>query len=152
MNSASQQSTIAQTLYRCVFHKRLVSHAFGTKVGYCNRSLKKTSPAPDPFYVATGKALRLAREGKKITQEQVGIAVGLSRTSINNIEKGRQKMLLDTFCNIAQALSEAPDVLLASCMKGEAASAVVDKRLRGLVPEEQQFIQEGIAQMGRRRK
>ena len=43
----------------------------------------------------------------------MGKAVGLSRTSINNIEKGRQKVLLDTFCKIARVIDERPEVLVA---------------------------------------
>ncbi len=86
-----------------------------------------------------------------MTQEQMGASVGLSRTSINNIENGRQKILLDTFCKIAKALGQEPAALLGSCMENESHSSVMDKRLRGLIPEEQQFIQEGIAEARRKK-
>ncbi len=82
----------------------------------------------------------------------MGAAVGLSRTSINNIEKGRQKILLETFCRIAKALEVAPQILLASCIESDTVPAAIDKRLQALVPKEQRWIQEGIAQVVRRTK
>jgi len=112
--------------------------------------LNKTSKASDPFYVLAGQAIRKVRESKGVSQEQLGKAIELSRTSINNMENGRQKMLLDTFCEIAKVLGEEPPALLALCCSSEN-SSTADKRLRGLSPEEQQFIQEGIAQSRRKK-
>ena len=47
-----------------------------------------------------------------MTQERLGTLVGLSRTSITNIEKGRQQVSLQQLYRIAEALGIAPDVLL----------------------------------------
>jgi len=39
-----------------------------------------------------------------MTQGRLGASIGLSRTSITNIEKGRQKLLIDTLWVIARVL------------------------------------------------
>ena len=108
--------------------------------------MKKASTAADTFYVAAGKVMRTAREKKGISQDQVGKAVGLSRTSINNIEKGRQKVLLDTFCKIARVIDEKPQALVALLPVPESVPDTVHKMLRQLPPGERQFIEEGIAE------
>lgn len=56
------------------------------------------------LYAILGNAIRSARLERKVTQDQLGKAVGLTRTSVVNIEKGRQKVPLDTLYNIARAL------------------------------------------------
>lgn len=47
-----------------------------------------------------------------MTQEKLGLLVGLSRTSITNIEKGRQHVLLHQVFAIASALKAPPEALL----------------------------------------
>lgn len=47
-----------------------------------------------------------------MTQEGLGEAVSLTRTSITNIERGRQKLLLHTLARIAHALGVATSELL----------------------------------------
>lgn len=43
------------------------------------------------FYLTVGNRIRLARKEKKIDQELLAKKIGLSRPSVINIEKGRQK-------------------------------------------------------------
>ena len=57
-----------------------------------------------------------------MTQERLGRLVGLSRTSITNIEKGRQHISLHQLFAIAEALRVRPDMLLPSA--GEAVDAL----------------------------
>jgi transcriptional regulator with XRE-family HTH domain len=64
------------------------------------------------IYLRLGKAIRQARKNTKMTQEELGVAVGLSRASITNIELGRQQMLLHTVYDIAQALKVPLESLL----------------------------------------
>lgn len=45
---------------------------------------------PDPFNVDLGALLRRLRLHRNISQEYVATAIGLERTSITNIEAGRQ--------------------------------------------------------------
>jgi transcriptional regulator with XRE-family HTH domain len=64
------------------------------------------------FYAEVGRRVRLARERAGLTQDVLAARVLLSRTSITNIERGRQKVLLHTFCSLADALGVAAAVLL----------------------------------------
>jgi transcriptional regulator with XRE-family HTH domain len=57
------------------------------------------------FYEQVGARVAAVRRGKrKLTQQALASMVSLSRTSIANIEKGRQKLLLHHFVDIAEAL------------------------------------------------
>ena len=58
----------------------------------------------DALYVEVGRLIRAARQAKSMTQEGLGALVGLSRTSITNIELGRQRLFLDTLHQIADKL------------------------------------------------
>lgn len=64
------------------------------------------------FYAEVGRRVRHARERAGLTQDALAGRVSLSRTSVTNIEKGRQKVLLHTLCNLADALGVTPDVLM----------------------------------------
>ena len=66
---------------------------------------------PDTFNEELGRRIRAARTGK-ITQEKLGELVGLSRTSITNIECGRQRLLVDQLVDIADAIGVAVDTLM----------------------------------------
>ncbi len=58
------------------------------------------------FYEEVGRRIRDARRRHKpvLTQDGLANLVGLTRTSITNVEKGRQKCLLHTLADIALAL------------------------------------------------
>lgn len=56
--------------------------------------------------------MRTVRLSENVTQEALAKLVGLTRTSLTNIEKGRQKILLHTFADLAAALRVAPAELL----------------------------------------
>ena len=58
----------------------------------------------DKFNSELGRKIRAAREIRRVTQEQLGSAVNLSRTSITNIELGRQRLLVDQLAGIASML------------------------------------------------
>ena len=64
------------------------------------------------FYAQLGIRIKGAREERGLTQDALGDSVGLSRTSITNVEKGKQKVLLHTFVNIANTLKVNPESLL----------------------------------------
>ncbi|MBZ5687066.1 MAG: helix-turn-helix domain-containing protein [Acidobacteriia bacterium] len=57
------------------------------------------------FYAAFGKLLAEMRRKRGISQEMLADELGLSRTSITNIEKGRQPVQLHTLYLIARLLS-----------------------------------------------
>jgi transcriptional regulator with XRE-family HTH domain len=64
------------------------------------------------FYVYVGQRIREERDRMGLTQEALASLVSLTRTSITNIEKGRQKLLLHTFVDIVNALQSSPSELL----------------------------------------
>jgi transcriptional regulator with XRE-family HTH domain len=80
------------------------------------------------LYGAFGKLMRLHREKREgMTQEKLGRLVGLSRTSITNIEKGRQHVSLHQLFAIAEALKVRPEALLPSSGEAGSASWLTDK-------------------------
>lgn len=66
------------------------------------------------FYQEVGRRIRDARKRRKptLTQEDLAERVGLTRTSITNLERGRQKTLLHTLADIADALQVHASSLL----------------------------------------
>jgi transcriptional regulator with XRE-family HTH domain len=111
----------------------------------------------DSFYRQVGKIIRTERELAELTQDELAVQVGLTRTSITNIEKGRQRIQLHTLYAIADELNISAFDLLPS-------SAAVDlstvERLlpKGLLPEEQEWVKSvlsvegGIAGSGGRKE
>lgn len=65
---------------------------------------------------------------KEMTQEKLGKIVGLSRTSITNIEQGRQHVPLHHLFSIANALKVPPAALL-PLEDGALAEHAIDERL-----------------------
>lgn len=66
----------------------------------------------DWFYEQFGLRVRRARLEMGLNQEALGHRVGLERSSISNIEKGRQKVQLHMLLEFATALEVAPTALL----------------------------------------
>lgn len=54
-----------------------------------------------------------------MTQEALASKISLSRTSVINIEKGRQQLLVHTLADIARALKVAPAELIPEFQIGE---------------------------------
>jgi transcriptional regulator with XRE-family HTH domain len=67
-------------------------------------------------YRAFGNLVRLHRERRRnpLSQEKLGRLVGLSRTSIVNIEKGRHHIVIHQLLAFARALKVRPEDLLPS--------------------------------------
>jgi transcriptional regulator with XRE-family HTH domain len=63
-------------------------------------------------YQELGRRARSARRAGGLTQQQVADRIGLSRTSVTNIELGNQQILLHTFFRLAAALGIEPVALL----------------------------------------
>jgi transcriptional regulator with XRE-family HTH domain len=60
----------------------------------------------EPFYVAMGRKIQDIREGKKMTQAQLGRCLNppTTRASIANIENGKQRVLAHTLMELAKAM------------------------------------------------
>jgi DNA-binding XRE family transcriptional regulator len=77
---------------------------------------KKRSDAARIFYVAVGRNIADLRRRQKLTQDALAQEVSLTRTSIVNIEKGKQQLLLHTLVQIAHALKAEPAELIPADM------------------------------------
>jgi transcriptional regulator with XRE-family HTH domain len=64
------------------------------------------------FYRELGRLIRNRRKAIPLSQEALGVNVGLSRTSITNIELGRQHLTLHMLYEFASALGVDPHHLL----------------------------------------
>ncbi|PYI50008.1 hypothetical protein DLM86_31190 [Paenibacillus flagellatus] len=73
----------------------------------------------DILYAIIGQRIRINRERFNMTQEEMGEKVGLTRSSIANIELGRQKIQLDTLYLVALALKLEVYELLPSVIELE---------------------------------
>jgi transcriptional regulator with XRE-family HTH domain len=62
----------------------------------------------DQFYIELGERLRAKREVLGLTQAEVAEAAGISRTSLTNIECGRQRILVDQLTLICRKLQASP--------------------------------------------
>ncbi|MEO0395711.1 MAG: helix-turn-helix transcriptional regulator [Cyanobacteria bacterium P01_A01_bin.137] len=100
----------------------------------------------DAFYVDLGQKVRAVREERKLTQEALASLLGITRTSVTNIEKGRQKMFLHTFLEIAQGLSVSPDALMPSM---QYSSSLEDALKEQLNQKELNWVQEAMNEIQR---
>jgi len=66
----------------------------------------------ESFYGDFGIRLRQARNRARLTQETLARRIGLTRTSVSNIESGRQRIPLHTLIQFASALGVKPASLL----------------------------------------
>jgi transcriptional regulator with XRE-family HTH domain len=64
------------------------------------------------LYEQFGRRVKKARLAAKLTQEEVASRVGLKRTSITNIERGRQHIVLHQLFLLASAVGVSPGELL----------------------------------------
>src|SRR2546430_16010603 len=69
------------------------------------------------IYRVIGQRVRAERHKRKLTQDELAEMAQLTRTSITNIERGRQKLLLHTLFAFAAAFEiEAKELLADICL------------------------------------
>ncbi|WP_146605845.1 helix-turn-helix domain-containing protein [Micromonospora craterilacus] len=66
----------------------------------------------DALLLALGHRVRLLRAERGLTQRQLAEAVGISRPSLANIERGRQETSVSVLLRLAAALGVTPGVLV----------------------------------------
>jgi transcriptional regulator with XRE-family HTH domain len=89
------------------------------------------------FLEAFGRAVRRLRQDRGMTQGELAARLSLGRTSITNLEKGRQSPPLSMLPEIASALGVDPLFLIANAIRdgnsaepGGLAATVHDEDLR----------------------
>jgi transcriptional regulator with XRE-family HTH domain len=90
----------------------------------------------EPFYREFGDRLRHARQAKRMSQAAVASEVGLSRTSVANIERGRQRMSLHLLMDFVRVLDVEPWDLLPPVHPEPEVKP--DRRLLEFSPEDQE--------------
>lgn len=71
-------------------------------------------PHLDAFYAQIGQQIRLLREKRGLTQDALASLMSLTRASIANIERGKQRMLAHSLVELASALGVTVADLLPS--------------------------------------
>jgi transcriptional regulator with XRE-family HTH domain len=68
----------------------------------------------EPFYEILGSKIQEVREGKKMTQSQLGLSLTppSTRASIANIENGKQRVLVHTLMQFARTMGVSVQSLL----------------------------------------
>jgi transcriptional regulator with XRE-family HTH domain len=89
-----------------------------------------------PFYEQLGKNLATARRRIRLTQDRLAAAVEMSRTSITNIEKGRQIVPVHLLARLAQTLNVTVTDLLEGADFAPAVDNGVQQQLSSLGPEQ----------------
>ncbi len=90
------------------------------------------------LYEELGRVVRAQRESAGMTQGELARLVGMTRTSISNIESGRQKLQIHTLYDVARALEVQPEALLPPQADPEQ-KAVEDRLPQGLTPAEREW-------------
>ncbi len=96
--------------------------------------------AIDAFYREVGERIGAARRADKKTQDQLARQVSLQRTSIANIERGKQRLLLHTFFDICDALRRPPESMLPASVTTTTEASASDELLDELTPDEREWI------------
>ena len=96
------------------------------------------------FYQQFGRKLRQARQEAGLTQADLAVAIDRTRTSISNIEKGRQGISLHTFGKLLQILNIQADTLLPSA---DDVASIPPQGLISLSQEERDFVERGLGRL-----
>jgi len=89
----------------------------------------------DDFYEQFGRRVRSARLSLNLNQEELGHQVGLERSSISNVEKGRQRIQLHMLLKFAAALNVPPEDLLPD-------STAISDPLRNVPADTRRFVRD----------
>jgi len=99
----------------------------------------------DSFYRELGRRVYRARVDNGLTQDELAKLVRLSRTSITNIEKGRQKLLAHTVADLAKALHIPCTNLYPSVQEQPDAVDNIDVYLKGAPAAVRQFAKSALS-------
>lgn len=106
-------------------------------------------PQVDRFYVSVGDRIRGARSASRMTQAQLAASLGLARSSIANIESGRQRLPLHVFVLIAETLNINVAELLPDVSESQHAPELsnMDERLQDADESSRDFVESALAQL-----
>lgn len=97
-------------------------------------------------YAAIGARVRRLRKQRRMTQAELGSAVGLSAPFIGHIERGTRKASIETVLHIAQVLEASVDFLLTGVSAGMEPAArnarILQELVRVLYKHADEWLQE----------
>jgi len=104
----------------------------------------------DRFYADLGQRVQRARTAARVTQQQLAPAAGLTRSSIANVEAGRQRVPTHVLAAMAVALRvDAADLFTPSLLAADSGGQVVSlPLLEGDPPGMRQFVEGALATVG----
>lgn len=97
------------------------------------------------MYPRVGARIRALRESRKVTQEHLGELIGLTRTSVVNIERGRQKIMLHSLYAVAEVLGVAVAELLPSASEASVEEQVRADPVAQQDPSVLRFLEQALA-------
>jgi transcriptional regulator with XRE-family HTH domain len=113
--------------------------------------LISTDPAADlrltAVYQEIGNRIARARKKSKLSQHDLAVRIGLQRTSVTNIEKGRQKVMVHTLVDMAKHLNvEANELLPRGEAEGSDVTSLFERGVRDtLKPQALRFIEKSAS-------
>lgn len=105
-------------------------------------------PRSPALNAAFGQQLRELRTSVGLSQDALARRAGLSRTSVTNIEMGRQHVSLDVLYRLADGLGAEPRQLLPNKEKLQEYGAIELADLEGLPQWDQQFVRAAVKRLG----
>lgn len=106
-----------------------------------------TSDEADRLHAALGKKIREHRQSSGLTQAELAERIAISRTSLTNVELGRQRLLVDQLYKMAEVLNTRPQDLLP--LPGEIIGSRAAPNAEPVVPES---VQRFAAKVAHRKK
>jgi transcriptional regulator with XRE-family HTH domain len=103
----------------------------------------------DDFYVTVGSKVRSMRINVGISQMMLAKRIGFTRSSVANLEAGRQRVALHLFVRIAHALGSDPCQLLPQDRTVSSSDVLrgVRKQLAHESDRSQEFVRGAVAQL-----
>lgn len=101
----------------------------------------------DPEVVAVGRRIRLARQGRRMTLEQLAEEAETSVQFLSQVEKGEQSMTMIKFGKLARALRVSSDYLLFGEEGLEDHVALAAEFLREMRPIERELLAQTVVSL-----
>lgn len=79
---------------------------------------------------AIAAEIQASRAAHRLQQQDLARLIGVTRTSVSNIERGKQGVSVSMFCRIANALNENPADMLARILNDKPTSAASSKEVK----------------------
>lgn len=97
--------------------------------------------AVDRLYEVIGDRIRAARTRRRMTQADLGKRLNLTRSSVANIEAGRQRVMIHTLFQIADHLEvDIETLLVRPDLSNRPAEHVAPDELEGQPPTTHEFL------------